>query len=217
MKKHLSALERMTEALRAHELLTPQAEEALAVLKAQLKSLPREKSLDAQEALPPPAELAGLAQGLALYTDGACRGNPGPGSWACIGQTASGELLLQAVGHESLTTNNKMEIQAVIGAYRQFEQQLLSHPFTTFDPVLLFTDSKYVVDGLNQWIPGWRARGWKKADGKSPENLELWQELAQLKEQFPIIKVGWVRGHNGHPQNEYCDHLANRLLDEEGF
>jgi len=74
-----------------------------------------------------------------------------------------------------------------------------------------------VVDGLNQWVAGWKSKGWKKADGKTPENVELWQELDQMKTKFPQLKVGWVKGHNGHPQNEHCDQLANRLLDEEGF
>ena len=216
MKKHLQALDRIEAALKAHDLNQEHVLQALNVLREQVQALPKDSALK-NGPLPAPAELKDHPAGLALYTDGACRGNPGPGSWACVAQTQDGTVVFESCGHESLTTNNKMEIQAVIGAYHQFEQHLLGQPFNHPDPVLLFTDSKYVVDGLNQWVPGWKSRGWKKADGKTPENLELWQELDQMKAKYPQLKVGWVRGHNGHPQNEHCDQLANRLLDEEGF
>jgi ribonuclease HI len=72
-----------------------------------------------------------------------------------------------------------------------------------------------VVDGINQWVKGWKARGWKKADGKAPENMDLWLTLDEWKAKFPQVHVAWVRGHNGHPQNEFCDRLANRVLDSE--
>ena len=216
MKKHRDALERIRRDLEAHDLVDSDVQRAFDLLKAQIAEIPETKVI-VDGNLPAPAELKDFNEGLALFTDGACRGNPGPGSWACVAQTADGTIQFESAGHEALTTNNKMEIQAVIGAFHQLEQHLLSHPFVHPKPVLLFTDSKYVVDGLNQWVPGWKARGWKKADGKAPENLELWQELEQLKLKFPELKVGWVKGHNGHPQNEYCDRLANRLLDDEGF
>lgn len=216
MKKHRDALERIRSVLEAHDLIDPAVQDAFNLIRAQIAEIPESKS-SSTGALSSPLELKDYPEGLALFTDGACRGNPGPGSWACVAQTADGTIQFEAVGHEALTTNNKMEIQAVIGAFHQLEQHLLSHPFVHPSPMLLFTDSKYVVDGINQWVPGWKARGWKKADGKSPENLELWVELDDLKRKFPELKVGWVKGHNGHPQNEYCDRLANRMLDDEGF
>jgi ribonuclease HI len=215
MKKHLQALDKLRVALKQNELLDTASTQALELLEAKAGMLPAEKKA-ADGPLPAPAEIKDYPQGLALYTDGACRGNPGPGAWACVAQKTDGTVVFESCGHELLTTNNKMEILAVIGAYRQFEQYLLDNPFQHPNPVMLFTDSKYVVDGLNQWTAGWKSKGWKKADGKTPENLELWQEIDALKEKFSHIKVGWVKGHNGHPQNEHCDALANRLLDDEG-
>lgn len=206
----------MRQSLEAAGVFGPELEDSVSCLDRALAQLPepKKKSLDV---LGPPAELKGLDAGLALYTDGACRGNPGPGAWAAVAQKADGEMIFQSAGHEALTTNNKMEIQAVIGALQQLEDYFLSHPFAQFSPIILLTDSKYVVDGVNQWTTGWKARGWRKADGKSPENLELWQSLDQHVARFPGLKVSWVKGHAGHPQNEYCDQLANRLLDDEGF
>ncbi len=154
--------------------------------------------------------------GLAVYTDGACRGNPGPGAWACLAQTADGRLLFEEVGSENPTTNNRMEIQGAIQGLKLLERHRLANPFESFEPLFLYSDSKYVVEGMNQWIPGWKARGWKKADQKPPENLELWQELDEMKAKFPGLRAAWVKGHSGHPQNERCDQLANRMLDEEG-
>ncbi|MBY0517369.1 MAG: ribonuclease HI [Bacteriovoracaceae bacterium] len=215
MKKHLQALDKIASVLKSHELMDATVEAQIDGLKAKIKQIPEVPELSG--ALSAPSELKNLPQGLALFTDGACRGNPGPGSWACVAQTHDGTIIFESCGHESLTTNNKMEIQAVIGAYHQLEQYLLDNPFAQHTDILLFTDSKYVVDGMNQWVPGWKARDWKKADGKPPENLSLWQELDSLKNRFLQVKVGWVKGHNGHPQNEYCDRLANRLLDDEGF
>ena len=83
--------------------------------------------------------------------------------------------------------------------------------------VFLYSDSKYVVDGIQKWVPGWKRRGWKKADNKAPENLDLWQELDVLVSKFDELQFKWVKGHSGHPQNEFCDQLANKSLDESGF
>jgi|GEM_PF-89345 len=154
----------------------------------------------------------------ALYTDGACRGNPGPGAWGSIGLDHEGKEIFEASGVEMLTTNNKMELEAVIQGMERFhllcqERSLASGQFE----IHLYADSRYVIDGLEQWIPGWKARGWKKADNKSPENLELWQKLDMLCAGPFRPLCHWVKGHDGHPQNEYCDTLANRALDEAGF
>ena len=83
--------------------------------------------------------------------------------------------------------------------------------------VLIYSDSRYVVDGVQKWLSGWKKKGWKKSDGKAPENVEQWQQLDKLNEKFSFINYYWVKGHSGHPQNEYCDQLANIALDEAGF
>ena len=216
LKKLQQNLSKIEKALTDHGLMSTDLEAAIASLKAAIEKVPEtvSKSLGGLTA---PGELKTFPQGLALYTDGACRGNPGPGSWACVAQNHDGQIIFESCGHEILTTNNKMEIQAVIGALHQLEGFLLAHPMDQFKPIFLYTDSKYVCDGLNQWVMGWKSRGWKKADGKAPENLELWQEIDLLKSRFPDVEIRWVKGHSGHPQNEYCDQLANRLLDDEGF
>lgn len=148
---------------------------------------------------------------IALYSDGACRGNPGPGSWAFIAQNHEGELVHSDSGVSKLTTNNKMELQGVIEGLHFVSDQPQS-----FKKIFFYTDSKYVVDGITSWVKGWKRRGWKKADKKAPENLEQWQELDQLNEKFNVEFI-WVKGHAGHPQNELCDRLANEALDAQGF
>jgi ribonuclease HI len=216
VKKYQQSLAKIQKSLQEHDLLTAPVREALELLDHVVRQLPEEKR-PGKEGLGVPKEIKDDLNGLALYTDGACRGNPGPGAWACVAQNQRGEIVFESCGHEVQTTNNKMEIQAVIGAFQQLENFLLSHPLHHFKPIYLYTDSKYVCDGLNQWVTQWKSRGWKKADGKGPENLELWQELDGLKNKLSDVQVRWVKGHSGHPQNEYCDYLANRLLDEEGF
>lgn len=216
MKKHLTALERMKDQL-VQEGLFADVVDAWEVLKLAVQKLPEKPNAKDAAPLGPPLELKDFPQGLAVYADGACRGNPGPGAWGCVAQNHQGEIVFEASGFEQLTTNNKMEIQGAINALALLEQHLQNHPFAPCDPVMFFTDSKYVVEGMNQWTAGWKARGWKKVDGKTPENLELWQELDEMKTRFPKLRVQWVKGHNGHPQNEHCDQLANRLLDAEGF
>lgn len=151
-------------------------------------------------------EIQGKEMALALYSDGACRGNPGPGAWGCLAQNARGDILFEASGAEEETTNNKMELQGAI------EALVRAGPYQEA-PVFLFSDSKYVVDGLEKWVPGWKKRGWKKSDKKNPENLDLWKKLDELREHFLCLRFLWVKGHGGHPQNEYCDLLANRALD----
>ncbi|PIK16746.1 MAG: ribonuclease HI [Halobacteriovorax sp. JY17] len=150
----------------------------------------------------------------ALFSDGACRGNPGPGAWGMVGQNAKGEVLFKGSGVETTTTNNRMEMMGAIEAMKY----LLSEGVNTDSAeVYLYSDSKYVVDGLKSWMQGWKNRGWKKADKKTPENVDLWQELDRISSSFSNIQYLWVKGHAGHPQNELCDQLANEALDDSGF
>lgn len=132
-----------------------------------------------------------------IFTDGACSGNPGPGGWGAI--LRYGEREMELSGGEASTTNNRMELTAVIEALRK-----LKFPCE----VTIYTDSKYVADAFLQgWIWNWMKKGWKKSDGKPVLNPELWQTLwAEIqKHEYKIV---WVKGHAGHPENERCDVLA---------
>ncbi|WP_290731051.1 ribonuclease HI [Halobacteriovorax sp. JY17] len=163
--------------------------------------------------LPLPKEIKSK-NAYALFSDGACRGNPGPGAWGMVGQNAKGEVLFKGSGVETTTTNNRMEMMGAIEAMKY----LLSEGVNTDSAeVYLYSDSKYVVDGLKSWMQGWKNRGWKKADKKTPENVDLWQELDRISSSFSNIQYLWVKGHAGHPQNELCDQLANEALDDSGF
>lgn len=196
-------------------------DEAFEVIFKELDSLPKEtfetKSKAARE-LTIPAEAAGLERAYLLFSDGACRGNPGPGAWACLIQDVKGEILLQSSGVDVPTTNNKMELQGVISALEGLIDRWVQSGMSEREiPVFVYSDSKYVVDGISSWVSGWKSRGWKKADGKLPENVELWQQLDSLNSQFSNIKYIWVKGHAGHPQNELCDQMCNQALDEAGL
>ena len=132
-----------------------------------------------------------------LFTDGACSGNPGPGGWGAILPCGTREKELS--GGSAQTTNNKMELTAAIEGLKA-----LKYPCR----VTLCTDSKYVADGITKgWAASWRARGWKKSDGKPALNPELWEELLELCGKHDV-KIIWVKGHAGHPENERCDALA---------
>lgn len=132
-----------------------------------------------------------------LFADGACLGNPGPGGWAYLLRVPGKEK--EDAGSEPDTTNNRMELMAVI---RGLEG--LSRPCE----VALASDSQYVVKGINEWLAGWKRKGWKKADGQPVMNAELWQRLdAQLQRHRVVAR--WVKGHAGHPENERVDRLAN--------
>ncbi|MDD3669131.1 MAG: ribonuclease HI [Alphaproteobacteria bacterium] len=131
-----------------------------------------------------------------LYTDGACAGNPGPGGWACL--LDCGGRTKTLAGPDAATTNNRMELTAVIRGL-----QALKEPCA----VTIHTDSRYVLDGAASYLAGWKKRGWKKADKKPVANLELWQELDALLSRHRIEWI-WVKGHAGHPQNELVDQLA---------
>jgi ribonuclease HI len=137
-----------------------------------------------------------------IYSDGACRGNPGPGGWGAIlrlkSATRSAEKELW--GGEAATTNNRMELMAVIRAL-----EALKRP----SRVRLYTDSLYVKKGISTWIHDWKRRGWRTADRKPVKNLDLWARLDALARQHEV-EWHWVRGHAGHPENERADALANK-------
>jgi len=136
-----------------------------------------------------------------IYTDGACKGNPGPGGWGALLKTRAGEAEL--FGGEPRTTNNRMELTAVIRALES-----LTPPCE----VAVYTDSQYVQKGVSEWLGDWKRRGWRTADKKPVKNVDLWQELDRLAEAHRI-DWHWVRGHAGHPENERADALANRGVE----
>ncbi len=137
-----------------------------------------------------------------LYTDGACRGNPGKGGWGAI--LKYGKFRKEMSGGEAMTTNNRMELLGAINGL-----DALKEPCR----VILTSDSKYLVDGMTKgWARSWKAKNWKKADGKPALNPELWDRLLTLCEKHQVEFV-WVKGHAGHPENERCDVLATTFAD----
>lgn len=200
---------------------SPEALEMLSKLEELTADLPAQAQdpVDALErVLVLPEEMQELQSAYAIFADGACRGNPGPGAWGVIIQDAKGEVILKSSGIDVPTTNNKMELQGVIrGLHGLMEKWIDEGVSDRESPVFVYSDSKYVTEGIKNWVPGWKGRGWKKADNKEPENLELWKELDQLKSRFDRIDFLWVKGHAGHPQNEMCDQMCNLALDEAGF
>lgn len=159
-------------------------------------------------------EMIANPNSFAVFSDGACRGNPGPGSWGGMGQLANGDLIFEGSGVELNTTNNRMEMEGAIWVLEQFKDYAQEHKVDLSAQVFLYSDSKYVVDGISKWVPNWKKRGWKKADNKAPENVDLWIILDEIVAEFSNLKLLWVKGHAGHPQNEYCDYLANKALDQ---
>ena len=137
-----------------------------------------------------------------IYTDGACRGNPGPGGWGAL--IEYGELSKQLYGGDVSTTNNKMELTAAIMALKEIKEPC---------EINLYTDSKYVLQGIEEWIHNWKKRGWRGANKKPVKNIDLWKELDELRDKHNI-KWNWVKGHSGDPGNETADMLANRGIDE---
>jgi len=137
-----------------------------------------------------------------IYTDGACRGNPGPGGWGALLRYQGVEK--EIYGSEADTTNNRMEMMAAIKALES-----LTKPCD----VALTTDSQYVMKGITEWLEGWKKRGWKTAARKPVKNVDLWQRLDKATEKH-TINWHWVKGHSGHDENERVDELANLAIDE---
>lgn len=135
------------------------------------------------------------------FTDGACRGNPGPGGWGVV--LRASERVRELSGGEPATTNNRMELKAAIEALTALKQPCR---------VELYTDSTYVRSGITEWLPAWRARGWRTAARKPVKNQDLWVALAEQAARHDIT-WHWVKGHSGHPENDRADELANIGLD----
>ncbi|MCW8882451.1 MAG: ribonuclease HI [Sedimenticola sp.] len=146
-----------------------------------------------------------MTERVEIFTDGACKGNPGPGGWGALMRYKGKER--QLYGGEPATTNNRMELQAVISAL-----EALTRPTS----VKITTDSKYVQNGITEWINNWKRNGWKTAAKKPVKNSDLWQRLDQLVASHDI-RWAWVKGHSGHPENELADCLANKGVEEFGI
>jgi ribonuclease HI len=137
-----------------------------------------------------------------IYTDGACRGNPGVGGWGAVLRYRGRER--EIYGGEPDTTNNRMELTAAIRSLEALQRR---------SRVSVYTDSQYVRDGITTWMPDWKRRDWKTADRKPVKNQDLWERLDALAAEHDV-EWHWVRGHSGHPENERADALANRGIDE---
>ena len=137
-----------------------------------------------------------------IFTDGACRGNPGPGGWGVL--LRSGDRQKELWGGESETTNNRMELLAAIEGLGALDRP---------SRVILTTDSQYVRQGITRWINNWKRRGWKTSDKQPVKNQDLWQRLDALAAMHQVEWL-WVKGHSGHKENERVDELANRGIDE---
>lgn len=135
-----------------------------------------------------------------IYTDGACSGNPGPGGYGAV--LKYGDITKEISGYAPDTTNNRMEMTAVVEALRQ-----LKRPCN----VKLFTDSEYVMKGMTQWLPGWIKKNWMTSQKKPVLNRDLWEEILRLSQKHRI-EWKWIKGHNDHPENERCDYLARNAI-----
>ena len=145
---------------------------------------------------------ASSAEVVQIYADGACKGNPGPGGWGAILRAAGKEQELY--GGEPQTTNNRMELTAVIRAL-----EALQHPAT----VEVYTDSQYVQKGISEWLHAWKRRGWRTADKQPVKNIDLWHRLDRAAAPHRVT-WHWIKGHAGHPENERADALANRGVEK---
>jgi len=135
-----------------------------------------------------------------IFTDGACSGNPGPGGWAAI--LRSGDHEKEIFGGERSTTNNRMELTAAIKGFEALKKSSI---------VTIHTDSRYVMDGLQLWLPRWKAKGWKTADKKPVKNADLWRALDEAAQRHDVV-WRWVQGHSGHIENERADFLARSAI-----
>lgn len=143
-----------------------------------------------------------MTQPVEIYTDGACRGNPGPGGWGIVLKYGLHQKFL--CGGELQTTNNRMELMAAIVALETLKRPCNVH---------LYTDSTYVQQGISEWLENWLQRGWKTSNKQPVKNQDLWERLNQATQRHQI-SWHWVKGHNGHPQNEKADELARKGLEE---
>ena len=173
-------------------------------------ALPASDASPAAASAPAGARRVAVKDGVAskpvtIYADGACKGNPGPGGWGALLVDADGEREL--FGGEAQTTNNRMELLAVIRALEAVPDGAT---------VALYTDSRYVQQGMTSWIHGWKRKGWRTADGKPVKNVDLWQVLDGAAARHRV-QWHWVRGHDGHAGNERADALANRGVREAGL
>lgn len=139
---------------------------------------------------------------ISIYTDGACRGNPGPGGWGVLLRYGTVEKKLK--GAEDHTTNNRMELTAAIKALQALKQAC---------KVELYTDSQYLRKGMTEWLADWKKRGWKTADKKPVKNADLWEQL-ETETHRHQVSWHWVKGHSNHPENDIADELANQAIDE---
>lgn len=139
-----------------------------------------------------------------IYTDGACKGNPGPGGWGAL--IIEGKTKKEIYGGEVNSTNNRMEIMAVIMAFKAIN---------TASEITVFTDSTYVQKGINEWIGKWKINGWRTSNKKEVKNKDLWVQLDNLASQLKVSWM-WVKGHSGHPENDRADYLANKGVGMDG-
>jgi ribonuclease HI len=147
----------------------------------------------------------GDAPRVELFTDGACSGNPGPGGWAYILRHPASGTQREGSGGERLTTNNRMELMAAIEGLRGIKKPSI---------VDLYSDSQYVINGLNEWVAGWKRQGWTRGKKREPvQNVDLWKVLDDLRTQH-TVHLHWVRGHDDHVENERCDKLAVAALQQ---
>lgn len=143
-----------------------------------------------------------MTQSVEIYSDGACKGNPGPGGWGVLLRYGKHEK--QLYGGERVTTNNRMELMAVIAGLQHLKRS---------SQVRVVTDSQYVKNGITQWIINWKRNGWKTAARQAVKNADLWQQLDREVAKHQVVWQ-WVKGHSGHPENELADRLANKGIEE---